>query len=494
MMARNKERIGMPHRILVVDDDPPQRRLLESLVESVGYAAVSAADGEEAMDILARDDDDHVDLELTYVVMPGLDGIEMMGRVKAQRPSLPFIVLTAHGGLDMVIRAMRAGATDFIVKPAAPARLKVSIENALKLNALTGEVSALTRQVSGHARSRDILGDSPAMAAVLKLVNRGALSNIPILIEGESGVGKELVARAIQGSGDRAGRPFVTVNCAAIPEKLVESVLFGHEKGAFTGAESRHIGKFQEADGGTLFLDEIGELAPEVQVKLLRALQEGEVDPVGAAKATKVDIRIVSATNRDLADLVRQGRFREDLYYRLNVFPIQVPALRERMSDLPMLACAFLTRFAASEGKQIGDISDAALDLLQGYAWPGNVRQLQNAIFRAVVLCDGEVLDVDHFPEIARALRLRGTARAPTEPPRGEFHAAEPSPEGVAVIGPDGRLRRLRDVERDVLRLSLTHHKGRMSRIARELEIGRSTLYRKVREFSLDADEDEDAA
>ena len=332
------------------------------------------------------------------------------------------IVLTAKGGINSAVDAMRAGASDFLVKPASPERITVSIRNALKLGTLTGEVTRLKKKVENRLVFDDLVGKSPEMRQVIRLGQRAAQSNIPILIEGESGVGKELVARAIQGSSERAGKPFVTVNCGAIPENLIESILFGHEKGSFTGATDKHLGKFLEADGGTLFLDEIGELRLDMQVKLLRALQEGEVDPVGSKRPVKVDVRIISATNRDLAERTRDGQFREDLYYRLNVFPIVVPPLRQRRVDVIELARHFIQRFSAEENKPVTGMTPEASDLIERFDWPGNVRQLENTIFRAVVLCDGTMLDVCDFPQIAAALGVEARERRPV--PRMEAAAA----------------------------------------------------------------------
>ena len=307
---------------------------------------------------------------------------------------------TAHGSIETVVQAMRAGAIDFVVKPVGAERLQVSIKNAMRVDSLEDEIRRMRRRASGTLSFKDLATASPDMTRVIRLAERAAKSNIPVLIEGESGVGKEVLARAIQGSSDRKGKAFVTVNCGAIPDNLVESILFGHEKGAFTGATERHVGKFVEASGGTLFLDEIGELPLDAQVKLLRAIQEGEVDPVGAKKPVKVDIRLISATNKSLLDLVKGGGFREDLYYRLNVFPMTLPPLRARREDIPDLARSFLARFAAEEGKRVRGIAAEALSLLVRYDWPGNVRQLENALFRAVVLADGDELTLAEFPQI----------------------------------------------------------------------------------------------
>ncbi|HVZ13734.1 MAG TPA: sigma-54 dependent transcriptional regulator, partial [Bauldia sp.] len=364
------------------------------------------------------------------------------------------------------------------------------------------------RVQTGTLTFRDILTHAPAMERVIRLGQRAAASQIPILIEGESGVGKELIARAIQGSSDRKSKPFVTVNCGAIPDNLVESILFGHEKGAFTGAADKHTGKFREAHGGTLFLDEVGELPLDIQVKLLRALQDGEIDPVGAKRPLRVDFRLISATNKSLIDLVKAGKFREDLYYRLNVFPIRVPPLRERRDDIAALARHFVARFAAEEGKAfIRGINTATLQMLTAYDWPGNVRQLENAVFRAIVLADGPVLTVDEFPQIAAQVNgaaWNAEAARDGEPsPKAAAPATEeiepvdldfglpPLPETplpgdqIAAVGADGEVRPLAEVEAAMIRLALERYSGRMTVVARRLGIGRSTLYRKLKELGI---------
>jgi DNA-binding NtrC family response regulator len=337
------------------------------------------------------------------------------------------------------------------------------------------------------------------------LGERAARSAIPVLIEGESGVGKELMARAIQGSSDRKGKPFVTVNCGALPENLVESILFGHEKGAFTGATEKHAGKFVEANSGTLFLDEIGELPLETQVKLLRALQEGEVDPVGARRSVRIDIRLISATNQNLIELVKAGRFREDLFYRLNVFPITIPQLRNRRADIPDLARRFCARFAAEEGKRLRGIAAEAMALLATYCWPGNVRQLENALFRAVVLADGDELTVAEFPQIAAQVDgfdIRLPAAPPSmqptlEKPRVEFEfplMPVRDPHSLPLLDDIGEVRRLEDMERALIQFALDYYRGQMSEMARKLGIGRSTLYRKMKEYGFGGGDDPDQA
>ncbi|HXQ47733.1 MAG TPA: sigma-54 dependent transcriptional regulator, partial [Caulobacteraceae bacterium] len=376
----------MAKTVLVVDDDPTQRRLIQAVLEREGLSVAHAETGEQAIDLLvAGGAADAIMLDLN---MPGLGGLGALKELRSRGFGQPVIVLTATGGIDTVVKAMQAGAQDFFVKPASPERIMVSIRNALQMGDLKGEVDRLSKKASGRITFSDLIGSSPAMAHVMRLGERAAKSQIPILLLGESGSGKELIARAVHGSSERAGKPFVAVNCGAIPENLVESILFGHEKGSFTGATDKHLGKFQEANGGVLFLDEIGELPLDMQVKLLRALQEGEIDPIGSKRPTRVDVRIISATNRDLAQQVAEGRFREDLYYRLNVYPIDLPPLRERREDIPGLIELFIRRFNVEEGKRVQGVSAETMAMLQAHEWPGNVRQLENAVYRAIVLAD----------------------------------------------------------------------------------------------------------
>jgi DNA-binding NtrC family response regulator len=483
----------MAQTILVVDDDPVQRRLLETAITRSGMHVVTAPGGQPALDLIAGPKGDQISLMLLDLVMPDMGGTEVLAKLRPGHPELPVIVLTAKGGIDSAVEAMRAGANDFLVKPASPERITVSIRNQLKIGALSGEVKTLKKKTSNTLTFDDLIAVSPEMKQVFRLGARAAQSDIPILIEGESGAGKELIARAIQGTGARAGRPFVTVNCGAIPENLIESILFGHEKGSFTGASDKHLGKFQEADGGTLFLDEIGELRLDMQVKLLRALQEGEVDPVGSKRPVKVDVRIISATNRDLAVMSREGGFREDLYYRLNVFPITVPPLRERPSDIAPLARFFIDRFAAEENKPVGGLTPQAAQLIERFSWPGNVRQLENTIFRAVVLCDGAALDVCDFPQIAAAMGVEALARQNSYAATGESAAPvagrpTASPYSLSMTGPEGHIRKFEEMEAEIIKTAIARYEGHMSEVARRLGIGRSTLYRKLKEFGLEPD------
>lgn len=481
--------------VLIVDDDPVQRRLLESMVRRFGYAVETVEGGEAALARIRQSEAPPVSLLVVDLMMPDLDGMGVLSRLRADRINIPAIVQTAHGSIETVIAAMRAGAHDFVVKPVGAERLQISIRNALSARALADEVRHAERKARGALTFADIVSRSDAMKRVIRLGERAAHSSIPVLIEGESGVGKELIARAIQGGSDRRGKPFVTVNCGALPANLVESILFGHEKGAFTGATEKHVGKFVEANGGTLFLDEIGELPLETQVKLLRALQEGEIDPIGARRPLRVDIRLISATNRNLIELVKRGQFREDLFYRLNVFPIGVPPLRARPQDIVDLARRFAARFAAEEGKPIRGLSAEALALLGRYSWPGNVRQLENAVFRAVVLAESDELTVTEFPQIAA--QVDGfDVRVPAAPAAfaettipGEIMRVEiRDPNVTPLLGENGEMLRLDAIEAQALRFAIRHYRGQMSEIARRLGIGRSTLYRKMKEYGIAED------
>src|SRR6201989_2162940 len=407
----------MAASILIADDDAVQRRLVESMVQKCGYEAVVVDSGDAAVAMLTGTDAPAIDAIVLDLVMPGLDGMGVLAKIREAGLTIPVIVQTAHGGIDNVVSAMRAGAQDFVVKPVGFERLQVSLRNALNASALKGELQRIRHSREGRLTFSDIITRAEAMGPVMRIAQKPANSSIPVLIEGESGVGKEMFARAIHGSGERKAKPFVAVNCGAIPENLVESILFGHEKGAFTGATERHMGKFVEAHGGTLFLDEVGELPLAAQVKLLRALQEGAVEAVGGRRPVKVDVRIVSATNRRLLDRVKAGHFREDLFYRLHVLPLTIPPLRARREDIPHLLRHFLARFSAEENRAIARVSAGAMAHLTQADWPGNVRQLENSVYRAVVLSDGDELGIDDFPQaVAQAQAGPEAPTAPVEP------------------------------------------------------------------------------
>ncbi len=494
----------MAASILIVDDDAVARRLVENMVQKCGYEAVVVDSGDAAIAMLTAPDAPIIDAMVLDLVMPGLDGMGVLAKIREAGLNLPVIVQTAHGGIDNVVSAMRAGAQDFVVKPVGIERLQVSLRNALNTSALKGELQRIKHSREGRLTFADIITRNETMAGVLRAAQKAAASTIPVLIEGESGVGKELFARAIHGSGERKLKPFVAVNCGAIPDNLVESILFGHEKGAFTGATERHMGKFVEASGGTLFLDEVSELPLAAQVKLLRALQEGAVEAVGGRKPVKVDVRIVSATNRKLLDRVKSGQFREDLFYRLHVLPLTIPPLRMRREDIPHLLRHFLARFCAEQNRTITGISGEAMAQLTQYEWPGNIRQLENSVYRAVVMSDHDELGVADFPLAA----AHSSVEAQRHQEHGEplivgsaFHSNMPAmvsgneipiaPLPLAgtlpMLTSAGEMRPLEEMETEIIRFAISHYRGQMSEVARRLKIGRSTLYRKLDEVAAGA-------
>src|SRR6186713_1050029 len=448
----------MAATILIADDDAVQRRLVENMVQKCGYEPLVAEGGDAAATLLTGPDAAGIDAVVLDLVMPDLDGLGVLAKMREMGLAIPVIVQTAHGGIDNVVNAMRAGATDFVVKPVGVERLAVSLRNALAASALKGELQRIRHSREGRLTFSDIITRAEAMAPVMRTAQKAAGSSIPVLIEGESGVGKEMFARAIHGSGERKAKPFVAVNCGAIPDNLVESILFGHEKGAFTGATERHLGKFVEASGGTLFLDEVGELPLAAQVKLLRALQEGTVEAVGGRKPVRVDVRIISATNRKLLERVKQGHFREDLFYRLHVLPLTIPSLRARREDIPHLLRHFLARFAAEENRAITGISGEAMAHLAQLDWPGNIRQLENAIYRAVVMSEGDQLGVADFPlltshplhatDIPTAPLMLEPIAAPSVVSGNEIPIAPfPLTGALSMLTPTGDVRPLEDME-----------------------------------------------
>ncbi len=491
-------------RVLIVDDDPVQLRLTVEVAQRAGFAPVTAGGGDEALSIMrANPGFGAVILDL---VMPDRDGMAVMEAMARDGIMAPVIIQTAHSSVETVVSAMRHGAVDFFVKPVAPERLIVSLRNAMKLGELETIVRTERRRRTGTLGFDDIVTRSPTMHRALTLSRKAAKSQIPVLIEGEIGTGKELMARVIQGMGDRASKPFVTVNCSAIPADLLESTLFGHVKGAFAGAVADNAGKFAEAHGGTLFLDEIGEIPLALQAKLLRALEGGEIEPVGAATTERFNVRVVAATTRRLLGLAQAGEFREDLYYRLNVFPIYLPPLRERSEDIESLAAHFVARFAAEAGKRVVSVSAAALDLLRDYDWPGNIGQLENALYRAIALSNGGYLELADFPQIVarsrgrdETLKLTEALPIPSAPvhidavrPRRENEARDSVPD--RFLDARGEVAPLPDLERELIAFALEHYGGRMSKVARALKIGRSTLYRKLRDYGLEGDVESDAA
>jgi two-component system response regulator HydG len=447
--------------LLVADDDPGLRESLERALSREGYRVVVASDGDAALERLQGGG---IDLVLTDLKMPGLTGIELLRAVKAIAPDVDVILLTAFGTIEEAVKAMKEGAYDFVTKPFQRAQLLRLIRQALERRELIQQNRVLQQRLDALLRQGAVIGASPAFRRMMALVEQVADSSATVLIQGESGTGKELVARAIHERSPRRGGPFVAVNCAALPETLLESELFGYEKGAFTGAVGRKEGRFELADGGTLFLDEVADLSPVTQPKILRVLQEGEFERLGGTRTLRVDVRIVTATNRDLGQMVREKRFREDLYYRLNVITVTVPPLRERREDIRLLAEHFLRVYAAKNNRRLDGITDEALRRLEGYSWPGNVRELENVVERGVVLARGGRLDVPDLPE--------------------EIAGAAPLPEGVMTVRIGTPLA---EIEQRLLEATLRATKGNKTLTAKLLGIDPRTVSRKLERWDDDA-------
>lgn len=455
-----EEKIRRP-MILIVDDDKNICKMIEaSLRKERKYDIETSLSGEACLRFLRED---IPDLILLDIQMPGIDGIETLQKIKQENSGIPVIMMTAHGTIERAVQSMKLGAYDFLTKPFARDRLLVTVNNSLINSSLRKEVDELRSELKSKYTFENIIGQSGVMQDVFRAVEKVVDSNVTVLIQGESGTGKELIARAIHfHSTNRASKPFVAVNCSALPESLLESELFGHEKGAFTGAAGRRIGKFEQANTGTIFLDEIGLMTQATQSKVLRVLQEREFERVGGNELVKVEIRFISATNKDLEDEMKKGLFREDLFYRVSVFPIKLPALRERKEDIPLLAAHFLQKYSQQEGKEINGISADALDLMMAYNWPGNVRELENAIERAVVLATTSEISVKDLPSGVRSL--------------GEKRLYE-SDDTLA-----GWIEKL---EEDALRQALLECEGNISKTAKKLGIGRATIYRKAKKYGL---------
>jgi nitrogen regulation protein NR(I) len=459
--------------VLIVDDEVNIRRVLAAMLKREGYEVTTAADGEQALGVLQKTP---VHVVVTDLVMPRLGGMELLRHVAADFPDVPVIVITAHGSVDSAVAALKAGAFDYITKPFEQEDLKKVIAKAARAH-------DLERQ-NVHANFTDgdrppLVGESPAMKAIYDIVAKVAESPSTVLITGESGTGKELIAKALHRGSSRRDKPLIKVNCAAIPKDLVESELFGYERGAFTGAVGSKPGRFELADGGTLFLDEIGEVPVEMQVKLLRALQESEFERVGGIKTIRVDVRLIAATNRHLEQLIEEGKFREDLYYRLAVVPIELPPLRERREDIPLLVKHFIRKYDERLGKRVEGIEDEALQLLLGYAWPGNIRELENLMERSVLFADGPLILASALPD---SLRERGG----------------PTPVPIAAVGPLGSIaapsgasmkeivrHAQAELEKELISRALEETGGNVTRAAKRLQISRKSLQVKMKELGL---------
>ncbi len=454
-------------RLLVVDDEETQRLMLRNILGRAGYDVETAGEGREALDALDRA---AFDLVLTDQRMPRFDGLKLLEAVRRGHPHLPVVLMTAYGSVSTAVEAMKRGAVDYLTKPFEGEELLLVVDKALRQRRLEDEVATLRGQLQERYKLDNILGASPPMQEVFSIVERVSDTDVPVLITGESGTGKELVARAIHQRSGRSSGPFVALNCAAVPETLLESEFFGHERGAFTGAVKPHAGRFEQADGGTLFLDEIGAMRTDLQAKLLRALQEQEVQRLGSTAPRKVDVRILAATCEDLEAAIRRKAFREDLYYRLSVVPVALPPLRDRGEDLPILVDHFLQRSAGRFGRAPVRVSAEVMERLRRHSWPGNVRELENCIERMVVLGRGDALTVEDLPPA-----LRGS-RGPDDAELAEFDLPA---DGV----------RLPDLEKHLIRLALRRTRGALAPAAKLLGISYKTLQYRIGKHGLDREQ-----
>jgi DNA-binding NtrC family response regulator len=461
--------------VLIVDDEKPIRRILSMLLLERGHRVTDAGSGEEALEVLAEAKPDLVLLDLR---LPGIDGLETLKLLRTESPRLDVVMMTAFGTISSAVEAMRRGACDYIAKPFDNDELLMTVDRALELRRLSSEVEALRQELETRYGFNEIVGISQELQAVFRMMAKVVKVDVTVLITGESGTGKELVARAIHRRSRREAGPFVAVNCSAIPQTLVEAEFFGHEKGAFTDARESRPGKFEQADGGTLFLDEVGDLALDAQAKLLRALQERQIQRLGARAARTVDVRVIAATNKELEKESREGRFREDLYWRLNVVHVRLPALRERRADLPVLLDHFLDRFNRELGLAVQSIAPDARRLLIDYAWPGNIRELENTVCRAMILCEGDTLTVADLPG-----RVRGESSGAGSLPASDLSRMTLT---EAVSEATERLEKMMILSR------LAEHHGSRTMTAESLGVSRKTLFNKMRQYGMTGEESEE--
>jgi len=460
----------MTQSVLIIDDDQMQRQMLATLLRrKLNFKSHEAEHGREALEILDTDQSKTIKLVILDLNMPVMGGLETLEVLSQKYPSIPVIMLTGSKDIEDAVQAMKLGAIDFLIKPYEGERMMFTVKNALKLSTLSKEVSRLKSEKEGTFAFENLIGHDGGLAPIVNIGRKAAAADIPVLITGETGTGKEIFANAIHGESGRTGKPFVAVNCGAIPSQLVESTLFGHEKGAFTGATEKTIGKFREAEGGTIFLDEVGELPLDTQVKLLRVLQQKEVEPVGAGKPVPVNVRIISATNRDLQKEVDDGNFREDLFFRLNVLQLELPPLRNRKQDIPILASHFIERFCVNEGGIPKDISEATKKQLINYDWPGNVRQLENMINRAMVISDGNVLDIDDLTGLV------------SESENQPIDNQTSNHKDIRIISKDGEFKTIHEIEQKAMQLALNHFDHNITQAAKALSIAKSTFYKKMK-------------
>jgi DNA-binding NtrC family response regulator len=471
---------GLPDmaKVLVIDDEANLRKVLAALLRRDGYDVTIAEDGEMG---LAEFQKNGADAVITDLVMPKLGGMEVLRAVNAVDPEVPVIIITAHGTVDSAVEAIKLGAFDYVTKPFDQTELSNVLAKAIRTH------ESARRNARGERGRHALVGSSPQMQDVMKVIEKVADTPSTVLITGESGTGKELIATALHEGSSRHDKPFIRINCAAIPRDLIESELFGYERGAFTGAVTSKPGRFELADGGTLFLDEIGEVPVEMQVKLLRALQESEFERVGGIKTTHVDVRLIAATNRDLNAEIEAGRFRKDLYYRLAVVPINVPPLRERPSDVPTLVRHFVDKYNRRLNKRIEGMTDEAMSLLQAYAWPGNIRELENLIERTLLFADGPLIGAGDLPQL---LRPPGTTTPLPGPAPAPLPGALPAPAGETGLKDIVR-QRAAELEKDLITRALEETGGNVTRAAKLLQISRKSLQTTMKEFSLRDDGDE---
>ncbi len=463
----------MTETILIAEDDLVQRTMLAMLLsKKLGYHVIQTENGKEAWQRIRNSNIGEINVVLMDISMPVMDGFEALKEIRKYRPDLPVIMLTGDDDTAVAVRAIKEGATDFIVKPPMPAQLDVALKNAIKISALSQEIVRLKRDKEGALLFSDLIGHDAGLREAVAFGRKAAASDVPVLIMGETGSGKELFARALHGESRRVGAPFIAINCGAMPENLVESILFGHEKGSFTGATTRTIGKFREAEGGTIFLDEIGELPLDAQVKLLRVLQQKEVEPVGAGRPVKVNARIISATNRDLQADIKTGRFREDLFFRLNVLPITLPPLRERAHDIIPLAEYFIQRIASSDNIATKLLTADARKYLREHRWLGNVRELENLIHRALVMAEGEEIGRSDLQQIYDSNASEVAAAATTHSPNLN----------IPLMHNDGTYKTMTEIESETMHVILKHLEGNITRAAEALGIAKSTFYRKIKD------------
>ncbi len=461
-------------RILVIDDEAAIRDSLKMLLEYDGYEFVGAATGQEGLALAERDTPD---LVLLDVKMPGMDGIEVLERLRVLNDTVPVVVVSGHGTISTAVEATKKGAFDFIEKPFASERVLVSLRNALDQRRLRDENRTLKKAVEVR---HQMVGESGPLKQVMAAIGRAAPTNATVLIQGESGVGKELVARTIHRNSLRSRERFVQVNCAAIPEELIESELFGHEKGSFTGATEKQLGKFEQADRGTIFLDEVGDMSPKTQAKVLRVLQEGEVERLGSARTTKVDVRVIAATNKNLEEEIEHGGFREDLYFRLAVIPIHVPPLRERPEDIPQLIRHYIDYFCRENNARPRRVTPAAMDLLQRYRWKGNIRELRNTVERLIIMTPTDTIDVVDLPSA-----VRNPSAAPA------VSARPGAPPAEAEVPKAGTLREFKDsTERSYLVAKLRENGWNISKTAEVIDTPRSNLYKKLEQYQISQESD----